>query len=48
MLEWFEDVRGVQKGPIREGIQIVEGSKGPENIIIIDPDGNPILIDQCM
>lgn len=49
-LENFEDIREVQEKLLKEGIlienKIEEDSKGPANIIVIDPDGNPILIDQ--
>lgn len=49
-LEKFDDVREIQKKLVSKGIhienKIKEGSKGPANIVIIDPDGNPILIDQ--
>lgn len=50
ILEKFDDVRIIQNELTAEGIhienKIKEGSEGPANIIIIDPDGNPILIDQ--
>lgn len=49
-LENYEDIREVQEKLLKEGIhienKIEEDSKGPANIIVIDPDGNPILIDQ--
>lgn len=50
ILENFEDIREIQEGLIKEGVhvenKIAEGTNGPANLIIIDPDGNPILIDQ--
>lgn len=50
ILEEFDDVRGIQDELLNEGIhienKIAADNTGPANIIIIDPDGNPILIDQ--
>ncbi|WP_299777253.1 VOC family protein [uncultured Formosa sp.] len=49
-LDTFIDVRDIQKELKAKGItlssEVNETSKGPGNIIIMDPDGNPILIDQ--
>ncbi|MFG6117850.1 VOC family protein [Thalassobacillus sp. B23F22_16] len=49
-IEPFTDVRELQKQLKENGIKILseadEASEGPENIVIEDPDGNPILIDQ--
>ena len=49
-LESFQDVREIQKNLINEGISIDrnadENTTGPEYILLKDPDGNPILIDQ--
>lgn len=49
-LESFTDVRELQKQLKAEGIPLAgeadESTKGPASCIIIDPDGNPILIDQ--
>jgi len=49
-LDSFTDVRELQKGMIAEGIEIQtpadDDTAGPASIIVIDPDGNPILIDQ--
>lgn len=46
----FEDVREIQKSLRSKGISIEneadESTKGPESFVIIDPDGNAILIDQ--
>jgi catechol 2,3-dioxygenase-like lactoylglutathione lyase family enzyme len=46
----FEDVRDIQKALREKGISIVaeadETSKGPAHIVVFDPDGNQILIDQ--
>tara|TARA_B100000809_G_scaffold193813_1_gene192879 strand:+ start:29402 stop:29773 length:372 start_codon:yes stop_codon:yes gene_type:complete len=50
ILDSFEDIRQIQEGLLEEGVhieaKIAEGTSGAANLIIIDPDGNPILIDQ--
>lgn len=49
-LESFEDVREIQSKLISQGItldsQANENSTGPASIVLTDPDGNPVLIDQ--
>ena len=49
-LESFTDVRDLQKQLVAAGIEMAaeadEGTEGPASIMIIDPDGNPILVDQ--
>ena len=49
-LESFTDVRELQKQLKAAGIEMAaeadEDTEGPASIMIIDPDGNPILIDQ--
>ncbi|ASF41295.1 MULTISPECIES: VOC family protein [Halobacillus] len=46
----FTDVREIQKHLKEHGVNLVseadETTEGPENITMVDPDGNPILIDQ--
>ncbi|MFZ0369803.1 MAG: VOC family protein [Halobacillus sp.] len=46
----FTDVREIQKHLKEQGVNLVseadETTEGPENITMVDPDGNPILIDQ--
>lgn len=46
----FTDVRELQRRLREEGVEIQteadESSSGPAHFTIIDPDGNPILIDQ--
>ncbi|MEP4341246.1 MAG: VOC family protein [Lentilitoribacter sp.] len=46
----FTDIREIQKKLKAEGIKIVqevdEKSSGPASFTVIDPDGNPIMIDQ--
>lgn len=49
-LDQFTDVRELQRELKRAGIEVVkeadESTTGPEHFMIVDPDGNPILIDQ--
>jgi predicted lactoylglutathione lyase len=49
-LENFDDVREIQRKLKDEGIKLEneadENSSGPASILILDPDGNPILLDQ--
>ncbi len=49
-LEEFEDVRTIQqllkKGGVSLEKEADESSSGPASIVLFDPDGNPILIDQ--
>ena len=46
----FEDIREIQKKLKSSGIALVnevdESSEGPANMVLTDPDGNVILIDQ--
>lgn len=50
-LDEFTDVRDIERGLREQGIEITEGTEGaaesgPAHLILEDPDGNPILIDQ--
>lgn len=49
-LSEFENVRDIQKSLKDAGIEIInptdEAGSGPGSFTVIDPDGNPILIDQ--
>ncbi|MCH9660985.1 MAG: VOC family protein [Bacteroidetes bacterium] len=49
-VETFDDVRAIQKHLKQHGIPILseadETTKGPASFIVMDPDGNSILIDQ--
>jgi lactoylglutathione lyase len=49
-LDSFTDVRELQRELKARGIDIVdeadENTSGPASFIVIDPDGNPILVDQ--
>lgn len=46
----FTDVRDIQKELKSNGITLAneadETTEGPASIMVIDPDGNPVLIDQ--
>ena len=50
ILENFDDVRSIQNHLKEKGVklenEVEEGTTGPGSIMVIDPDGNPILIDQ--
>ena len=49
-LDEFDDVRDIQKQLKDDGIAFVseadETTEGPASFVIMDPDGNPILVDQ--
>lgn len=49
-LDDFEDVREIQKRLRKAGIEPVtaadETTTGPASLVLVDPDGNPVLIDQ--
>jgi catechol 2,3-dioxygenase-like lactoylglutathione lyase family enzyme len=46
----FTDVRELQRQLKAEGMQFVseadESTTGPASFVVVDPDGNPILVDQ--
>ncbi len=46
----FTDIREIQRRLKASGIDLIEeadeSSTGPASLTIVDPDGNPILIDQ--
>ncbi len=46
----FTDVRELQRKLKVSGVNMIseadEGSTGPASFMIVDPDGNPILVDQ--
>ncbi|USD67475.1 VOC family protein [Vibrio sp. SCSIO 43136] len=50
MIDPFTDVRELEKELIQRGLNLDQGtdpqSTGPASIMLTDPDGNPILIDQ--
>jgi len=49
-LKEFEDVREIQQSLKAKGLALTseadESTTGPASLTLIDPDGNPILIDQ--
>ena len=49
-IETFTDVRELQRQLKAQGVEFVseadESTTGPASFIALDPDGNPILIDQ--
>jgi len=49
-LDTFTDVRELQKQLKAQGVELMseadESTTGPASFIVMDPDGNPILIDQ--
>jgi hypothetical protein len=46
----FDDVRDIQEALESQGLPLIiradVSSTGPANFLLVDPDGNPILIDQ--
>ena len=46
----FTDVRDIRSSLLAQGIEITTDTDpeatGPASIVVVDPDGNPILIDQ--
>jgi catechol 2,3-dioxygenase-like lactoylglutathione lyase family enzyme len=46
----FDDVRDIQRALIKQGFTLStkadESTSGPASLTLLDPDGNPILIDQ--
>lgn len=49
-LEDFDDVRSIQKQLKKEGVKLEteadETTSGPASCVLLDPDGNMILLDQ--
>ena len=49
-LDTFTDVRELQRQLKAQGVQLVseadESTTGPASFIAVDPDGNPVLVDQ--
>lgn len=49
-LSEFTDVRELQRQLKERGVEMVseadESSTGPTSFVVVDPDGNPILVDQ--
>ena len=46
----FDDVREIQKQLKAAGVEFLqeadEASEGPASFMVLDPDGNPVLVDQ--
>ena len=49
-LENYDDIREIQKQLKASGVEFMteadESTSGPASFMILDPDGNPILVDQ--
>jgi catechol 2,3-dioxygenase-like lactoylglutathione lyase family enzyme len=49
-LDSFTDVRDLQRQLKEQGVELMaeadEATSGPASFIVLDPDGNPILVDQ--
>ena len=49
-IERFTDVRDLQRELKAQGVKLTceadEGTAGPAGFVAVDPDGNPILVDQ--
>lgn len=49
-LDDFTDVRELQQRLEAQGLEILtradESTTGPASLIVVDPDGNPVLLDQ--
>ncbi len=49
-LDEFEDIRDIQRRLKEQGVEFQmeadESTEGPASCVVVDPDGNPILLDQ--
>ena len=49
-LESFTDVRDIQRELQKHGVPFLseaeEGTTGPASFVVVDPDGNPVIVDQ--
>ena len=49
-LDEYTDVREIQRQLKEQGVEFaseaVESTTGPASFIVLDPDGNPVLVDQ--
>lgn len=49
-LDTFTDIRDLQRQLKAQGVELVseadEHTTGPASFVVVDPDGNPILVDQ--
>jgi catechol 2,3-dioxygenase-like lactoylglutathione lyase family enzyme len=50
VVDGFMDVREIQRQLKEQGVEFIdeadESTTGPASFIVMDPDGNPILVDQ--
>ena len=48
--EGFTDVREIAEALRAEGLELLQesldGDSGPGSFVVVDPDGNPVLVDQ--
>ena len=49
-VDQFTDVRELQRELKAKGVEFLseadEGTTGPSSFVVLDPDGNPVLVDQ--
>ena len=49
-LTQFDDIRKIQTELLNSGVKLMtqadSSSEGPASFVVLDPDGNPVLIDQ--
>ena len=49
-LDTYTDVRELQRQLKERGVELIseadESTSGPASFVVVDPDGNPILVDQ--
>jgi lactoylglutathione lyase len=49
-LENFDDVRAIQRRLKERGVTLAteadEHTSGPASLMVVDPDGNPVMIEQ--
>ena len=49
-LDTYTDVRELQRRLKEQGVELIseadESTSGPASFVAVDPDGNPILVDQ--
>ena len=49
-LDAFTDIRDLQRHLRKQGVEFMseadESTTGPASFVVVDPDGNPILVDQ--
>lgn len=50
VLDSFTDVRELQRRLKEQGVELLqeadETTTGPASFVVLDPDGNPVLVDQ--